>query len=111
MNYCQPAIVAFRSNYLPAYKAAVIYVPIRHLYICREPSTNQLIFMQNKPNLPEGKIDAKYVFTKAYENKHNWILGENKPNQTQSKPILVDSCWILSRIRCGAGMTMREDNP
>jgi len=23
----------------------------------------------NKPNLPEGKIDAKYVFTKDYEEK------------------------------------------
>ena len=38
-------------TYLPAYKAADIYVPIRHLYICREHSTNQLLFMQNKPNL------------------------------------------------------------
>jgi hypothetical protein len=24
----------------------------------------------------------------AYENKSNWTLGENKPKQTQSKPIL-----------------------
>jgi len=24
--------------------------------------------------------------TKAYENNHNWTLGENKPNQTQFKP-------------------------
>jgi len=35
-------------------------------------------FMQNKPNLPEGKIDAKCVFKKDYENKSNWTLGENK---------------------------------
>jgi hypothetical protein len=25
--------------------------------------------------------------TKAYENKSNWTLGENKPNQSQFKPI------------------------
>jgi len=29
-----------------------------------EPKTNP-----NKPNLPEGKIDAKCVFTKDYEEK------------------------------------------
>ncbi len=22
-----------------------------------------------------------------YENKHNWTIGKNKPNQSQSKPI------------------------
>jgi hypothetical protein len=27
-----------------------LYTPSA-LYICREPSTNQLLFMQNKPNL------------------------------------------------------------
>jgi hypothetical protein len=27
------------------------------------------LFMQNKANLPEGKIDAKCVFTKDYEEK------------------------------------------
>ncbi len=27
------------------------------------------LIMQNKPNLPEGKIDAKCVFTKDYEEK------------------------------------------
>jgi len=26
-------------------------------------------FMQNKPNLPDGKIDAKCVVTKEYEEK------------------------------------------
>ena len=26
--------------------------------------------------------------TKDYENKSNWTIGKNKPNQTQSKPIL-----------------------
>ena len=38
---------------LPAYKAADIYVPIRH-YICRESSTNHLLFMQNKPNVKDA---------------------------------------------------------
>jgi len=60
----------------------------RHLYICREPSTNQLLFMQNKPNLPEGKIDAKCVFTKDYENKWQRRVRKNKPNSNPIKPNL-----------------------
>jgi len=36
--------------------------------------------MQNKPNLPEGKIDAKCVFTKDYENVHLLARRKNKPN-------------------------------
>ena len=37
-------------------------------------------FMQNKPNLLEGKIDAKCVFTKDYENKWQRRVRKNKPN-------------------------------
>ncbi|MHC4395934.1 MAG: hypothetical protein ACYS1A_09805, partial [Planctomycetota bacterium] len=44
MNHWQPAIVALRAAYLPACKAADIYVPIRHLYICRKSSTNKLFY-------------------------------------------------------------------
>ena len=38
----------------------------------------------NKPNLPEGKIDAKSVFTKDYEEICGLGLWKNKAN---SKPI------------------------
>ena len=86
MNYWQPAIVAFRSNYLPAYKAAVIYVPISHLYICRESSTNRLLFMQNKPNFPDTQMNVNLYNTTDYENKSNWTLGQNKPNSNPIKP-------------------------
>jgi len=94
------------SSYLPAYKAAVIYVPISHLssacpvrvsftlmgssqlYICREPSTNQLLFMQNKPNLPDTQMNANSLATMNYENIANWTLGQNKPNSNPIKPNL-----------------------
>ena len=68
---------------LPAYKAADIYVPIRH-YICRERSTNQLLFMQNKPNFQDAQMNVSIYLQTAYENKSNWTLGQNKPN---SNPI------------------------
>jgi hypothetical protein len=35
---------------------------------------------QYKPNLPEGKIDAKCVFTKDYERNDIFAVPENKPN-------------------------------
>jgi hypothetical protein len=63
--------------------------------------------MQNKPNFRKSQMNVSIFLQMAYENKSNWTLGESKPN---SNPILVDSCWSLSRIRCGAGMTMLEDN-
>ena len=63
-----------------------IYVPIRHLYICREASTNQLLFMQNKPNFRKSQMNVKSYNTKDYENKRDWTLGENKPNSNPIKP-------------------------
>jgi len=69
---------------LPAYKAADIYVPIRH-YICRGPSTNQLLFMQNKPNFRKSQMNVSIFSTKAYENIANWTLGQNKPNSNPIK--------------------------
>jgi len=45
--------------------------------------------MQNKPNFQKAKMNVSAVYTKDYENKSNWTLGENKPNsnpkQTQFK--------------------------
>ncbi|MFH1881150.1 MAG: hypothetical protein ABIL62_00380, partial [Planctomycetota bacterium] len=58
------------------------------LYICREPSTNQLLFMQNKPNLLDAQMNVSSIVTKEYENKHNWTLSENKPNSNPIKPNL-----------------------
>jgi len=40
--------------------------------------------MQNKPNFRKSQMNVSIFPTKAYENKSNWTLGENKPKQTQS---------------------------
>ncbi len=69
---------------LPAYKAAVIYVPTRH-YICRERSTNQLLFMQNKPNFRKSQMNVNPYNTTDYENIANWTLGQNKPKTNPIK--------------------------
>jgi len=40
--------------------------------------------MQNKPNFRRPKMNVSFFYTKDYENKSNWTLGQNKPN---SNPI------------------------
>jgi len=89
MNYWQPAIVDFRSIYLPAYKAAVIYVPISHLYICREPSTNQLFLCKTNPILSAVgglQMNVSIYYTKVYKNETAFRRGKNKPNSNPIKP-------------------------
>ncbi len=44
-------------------------------------------FMQNKPNLPKSQMNVSIYLQTDYENKHDWTIGKNKPNQSQSKPI------------------------
>ena len=39
--------------------------------------------MQNKANFRKSQMDVKLNISRDYENKSNWTLGENKPNQTQ----------------------------
>ncbi len=70
---------------LPAYKAPDIYVPIRH-YICRELSTNQLLFMQNKPNLEYAQMNVNPYNTTDNENKWQRRVRKNKPNTNPIKP-------------------------
>ena len=43
------------------------------------------LFMQNKPNFQDVQLNVSIFSKMAYENKQNWTLCENKPNQTQSQ--------------------------
>ncbi len=56
------------------------------LYICRESSTNQLLFMQNKPNFRKAQMNVNSLITMKYENISDWIFGQNKPNSNPIKP-------------------------
>ncbi len=56
------------------------------LYICRESSTNHLLFMQNKPNFKDTQMNVSLDITKDYENLSDWTLGQNKPNSNPIKP-------------------------
>ncbi len=74
-----------------------IYVPIRH-YNCRGFSTNQPLFMQNKPNLLDAQMNVSSVLTTNYENKANWTLGQNKPNSNPNKPNLRKAKMNINSI-------------
>jgi len=78
---------AYKALYLRAYKASDIYVPIRH-YICRGLSTNQLLFMQNKPNLRKAKMNVIIYNTMTYEKFIPLAGQKNKPNSNPIKPNL-----------------------
>ena len=65
----------------------IIYVPIRH-YICRESSTNQLLFMQNKPNVKDAQINVSSYMKSKYEKLDTWLSEKNKPNSNPIKPNL-----------------------
>ena len=42
--------------------------------------------MQNKPNFRKSQMNLSSILTTDYENKHNWTIGENKPNSNPIKP-------------------------
>jgi len=50
------------------------------LYICRELFTNQLLFMQNKPNVKDAQINVNSYMKSKYEKLDTWLSGKNKPN-------------------------------
>jgi hypothetical protein len=56
------------------------------LYICKEPSTNSPLIMQNKPNFSNNLRSISSAMTKYYE--HKTPLSPS-PKQTQSNPILL----------------------
>ena len=58
------------------------------LYICRESSTNQLLFMQNKPNVKDAQINVNSYMKSKYEKLDTWLSGKNKPNSNPIKPNL-----------------------
>ncbi len=72
------------------------------LYICRERSTNQLLFMQNKPNLPKSQMNVNHYNRTDYENKRDWTIGENKPN---SNPIKAN----LRKAKMNVNLTLTKD--
>ena len=47
-----------------------------------------LSIMQNKPNFQKSQMNVSIYLQTGYENKSDWTIGKNKPNQGQSKPIL-----------------------
>ncbi len=59
---------------------------LSHLYTCRESSTNQLLFMQNKPNLVRLRRIANSVCTMNYEIFLPLAGQKNKPNSNPTKP-------------------------
>jgi len=71
------------------------------LYICREPSTNQLLFMQNKPNVKDAQINVTSYMKSKYEILDIWLSGKNKPNSNPNKPncrkVKIDAKCVFTK--------------
>jgi len=55
------------------------------LYICREPSTNQL-FYAKQTQFPKSRMNVSIYSQMEYENKCDWTIGQSKPNSNPIKP-------------------------
>ena len=71
---------------------------LAHLLFCRGLHENEIRstkdyvriyqrIMQNKPNFQDTQMNVNLYNATDYENKRNRTLGQNKPNQSQLKPI------------------------
>jgi len=94
----------------------VIYVPIRH-YICRESSTNQLLFMQNKPNFQDTQMNVSFYYTKVYKNetalrrkKTNPIKPNFFKSRNECKLIYNNGLHKKSRFRSPKKQTQFKPN-
>ena len=83
------------------------------LYICRELSTNQLLFMQNKPNFRKSQMNANLYNTKDYENKWQWRVRINKPNSNpiSEKPKIDVSLYATKKYENKTAFRPQKNKP
>ena len=87
-----PTTSGFRNFALCTLNFAFSTRPLNKQPILPKLPTIYCLFMQNKPNFRKSQMNLSVYLEKAYENKSNWTLGENKPNQTQFVVSLCQRC-------------------
>jgi len=94
MNHSQPSRMKYRVSRIENPTLAH-FRHFRHFsslfilsphYICRGPSTNQLLFMQNKPNFRKTQMNVSIYNIKEYQNFISLAGQKNKPNSNPIKP-------------------------
>ncbi len=73
-----------------------------HLYICRESSTNQLLFMQNKPNFQDAQMNVSNIITMIYQIFIPLAGQKNKPNSNPNKA-------NLRKAKMNVNLTLTKD--
>ena len=86
------------------------------LYNCREFSTNQLLNMQNKPNLVRRRRIANSVCTRYYKNFIPLAGQKNKPNSNPIKPNLKRAkmnvnLYVIEDYRKKDDFAVRKNKP
>ncbi len=58
--------------------------------------------MQNKPNFRKSQMNVSIYLQTDYENKHDWTIGQNKPNSNPIKP-------NLRKAKMNVNLTLTKD--
>ncbi len=80
------SVVCHLSSVLCSLSSVFRLLSSAPLYICRELSTNQLLFMQNKPNFLRSQMNVNSYITTDYEIFIPLAGQKNKPNSNPIKP-------------------------
>ena len=97
---------------LPAYKALYLRAYKAPLHLSRTLYKSPL-FMQNKPNFRKSQMNVNVFSTKAYENKPDWTLGENKPNSNpiSERPKMNASAFSQKGYENETSYRLRKNKP
>ncbi len=79
------SVVCHLSSVLCSLSSVFRLLSSAFLYICREPSTNHLLFMQNKPNFQKAKMNVNIYYIKDYQIFIPLAGQKNKPNSNPIK--------------------------
>ncbi len=83
---------------LPPMLAHLLFCRGPFLYICRGFSTNQTLFMQNKPNFQKSQMNLNIYNTTNYENETYLQPKKTNPNKPNSNPIYERPKWTKNRL-------------
>jgi len=69
--------------------------------------------MQNKPNFRKSQMNVSIFSQKAYENKSNWTLGENKPNSNpiSEKPKMSANVFVTKDYENETAFRLQKNKP
>ncbi len=107
------SVVCHLSSVLCSLSSVFRLLSSAFLYICREPSTNHLLFMQNKPNFRKSQMNVYPYNTMDYENKWQRKVRKNKPNSNpiSERPKMNVNAFLQKDYENETAFALRRNKP